>query len=147
MAERDEGLIYYMLDADRHALRIKIGTTCSLNLRLDSVREQTKHRQRPLLLAVEEGGYHLERQLHDRFAPLRLTGEWFRYEGDLREYIATLDNPYAYISDREHLWRFSGGWCSLPVTTASPARAAVTMLPGPAHSVDDVRGVRPPVDF
>jgi hypothetical protein len=124
MAERDEGLIYYVLDADRHALRVKIGTTCSLNVRLYNIRTQTKHRQRPLLLAVEEGGWDLERALHDRFVDLRLTGEWFRYEGSLREYIATLDDPYVYISDREHLWRFSGGWCSLPVRPSDPARYA-----------------------
>lgn len=117
MAKREIGLIYYMLDADRHSQRVKIGTTESLAARILDVRSQTFNRQGPLLLAVEIGGFTREKQLHAQYALQRLTGEWFKYEGQLRDYISTLDHPYAYISDRPELWCFAGGWCGMPVST------------------------------
>ena len=39
------------------------------------------------LLASFPGGVRRERELHRRFAPLRLHGEWFRAEGDLLRFL------------------------------------------------------------
>lgn len=45
------------------------------------------------LLAVIEGDRAEEARLHERFRVLRQRGEWFRDEGELREFIAQLQ-PY-----------------------------------------------------
>ena len=44
------------------------------------------------VLATVSGDYDKEKQLHRRFATLRVDRkrEWFRYEGRLREFIAQL---------------------------------------------------------
>lgn len=44
------------------------------------------------LLAFEPGGYDHESKLHRRFDKLRATGEWFRAEGDLLDYISRIPN-------------------------------------------------------
>ncbi len=49
---------------------------------------------RLILLATIDGGKAEERKLHARFADLRARGEWFRHEGQLADFIASLE-PYA----------------------------------------------------
>lgn len=42
------------------------------------------------LVGVTEGGAKKEKELHRRFKDLHFRGEWFRYEGDLVEYVESL---------------------------------------------------------
>lgn len=139
----DGGLIYYALDASRTAQRLKIGTTINLKQRVEVLKSQTMSTQAPLVLAVEAGGLETEAKLHERFADTRLSGEWFSYEGALREYVAALEHPYAYISDREELWYYARGWCGLPLTTKPPEARAYTIDP----EMDEVEPLPAPIDF
>jgi hypothetical protein len=67
---------------------IKIGTTRNLRHRLNNI--QTSH-PTPLSLAGSVAGdARLERELHRRFAPLRVNGEWFREVDELAVYVANL---------------------------------------------------------
>lgn len=42
------------------------------------------------LLATMEGGRREEKRLHEKFADLCHSGEWFRYEGDLKDFVEGL---------------------------------------------------------
>jgi hypothetical protein len=75
-AGRKNQVVYYMRVGDR----VKIGTTINLQHRM-------AHFNPEELLATETGGHHLERQRHRQFGHLRTTGEWFKYEDDLRAHI------------------------------------------------------------
>lgn len=70
---------------------IKIGLTDDLELRLSSL--QTSSPVEIRLLATQEGDWSLERFLHQRFARLKVRGEWFHPEPDLLHYIANLSDP------------------------------------------------------
>jgi hypothetical protein len=48
---------------------------------------------RLILLAVEDGGAAVEAERHARFAGLRTRGEWFRFEGELSDFVGQLP-PY-----------------------------------------------------
>lgn len=104
------GLVYYVLDATRLGMRLKVGTTTSLADRLKSLVSQTASRQVPIVLALEAGGQELEQQRHEQFADQRVHGEWFRPGGDLAEHIAGLPNPVGWLADRPDLWTYAGGW-------------------------------------
>lgn len=67
---------------------IKIRTTRNVGSRLSSL--QTSSPQPLKLLCVIPGDRSKEKQLHDRFAELRESGEWFRLEGELRGYLESL---------------------------------------------------------
>jgi len=45
------------------------------------------------LLATCVGGVNAERELHDRFADLRIRGEWFRLSDELRAHIQQFTRP------------------------------------------------------
>jgi hypothetical protein len=64
---------------------IKIGLSGNPNNRLASV--QTGHPTKLRMLSVVEGGSKTERELHSRFAHLRLEGEWFAPAEELIEFI------------------------------------------------------------
>jgi hypothetical protein len=104
------GLVYYVLDATRLAQYLKIGFTTDLRKRVTELQGITGCAQPPLVLAVEEGSLTLERERHHEYAELRSHGEWFQYEDPLRKYVSTLEHPFAYLLDRPHLWRWTGGW-------------------------------------
>jgi len=67
---------------------IKIGTTTKLKHRLQNV--QTSHPTPVVLAGAVRGDKRLERELHRRFATLRVNGEWFREVDDLAVYVANL---------------------------------------------------------
>ena len=119
-AYRAEGLVYYVLDATRRALFVKIGFTTNLRRRLDALRGIATSGQVPIVLALEAGGVHLEKQRHNQFAALRSHGEWFRHEDPLRTFLAELEHPFAYLLDRPQLWCWTGGWG--PLTNAAVAQ-------------------------
>ncbi|MEO3860899.1 GIY-YIG nuclease family protein [Acrocarpospora sp. B8E8] len=70
-------LVYYVQFSDR----VKIGTTRNLTQRLLDVPHDR-------LLAIEPGGFTLERSRHAQFAALWVVGEWFRIEEPLTSHIA-----------------------------------------------------------
>jgi hypothetical protein len=113
------GLVYYAMDATRRALYLKIGYTTDLRNRVANLRGTTGSGQVPLIVALEEGSMALERERHDQFAGLRSHGEWFLYEGDLRDHIAVMDHPFAYLLDRPKLWSYAPGWGPLSVAATS----------------------------
>ena len=67
---------------------IKIGTSTNVRKRIKALATGTP--LPPELVAVMAGGAWREKELHRRFAHLRVTGEWFRAGVELMEFIATL---------------------------------------------------------
>jgi hypothetical protein len=71
---------------------IKIGFSMGLNYRLDDLGWATPHELK--LLCAVPGSRSLERELHKRFAPALVKGEWFRPTSELLalvdEYRATV---------------------------------------------------------
>lgn len=74
-------VIYYVRRADG---LIKIGTTRELVNRMSSL--QKEHGDLEVLL-THRGSYAREKELHGQFAGLRVTGEWFRPERELLNWI------------------------------------------------------------
>lgn len=71
---------------------IKIGTTSQLGRRLSALR---RDHGTLTLLATQEGGFTKERALHERFAKLRVEGEWFRSGHLLTKHIKRLASKAA----------------------------------------------------
>jgi hypothetical protein len=140
-----DGLVYYVLDASRIVQYLKIGYTTNLKQRVIDLRGITTSGQSPLVLALEDGGEFAERQRHVEFAELRSHGEWFRYESPLREHVASMDHPFAFMLDRPHLWRWAGGWGPLGPTAANQ-RPYVVVAEDEHERESDVPDL-PPVDF
>ena len=70
---------------------IKIGFTSNLRHRLTSI--ETSSSEEIFILSVIDGARELEQELHRRFWPHRVRGEWFAPVPELLAYIATLP-PY-----------------------------------------------------
>ncbi|MBN9469964.1 MAG: GIY-YIG nuclease family protein [Bosea sp.] len=83
-AVRKGSVVYFF----RSGPFIKIGTTMNLKHRLQNV--QTSHPTPIVLAGSTKGDKRLERELHRRFAALRVNGEWFREVDDLAVYVANL---------------------------------------------------------
>lgn len=86
------GWIYYALGASAREQLVKVGFATDVRRRMNALRRHSPApgRQIPTVLAVELGTLADEADRHTRWAGLRVHGEWFRYEGDLRRYIAGL---------------------------------------------------------
>lgn len=68
---------------------VKIGHTGNVRSRLSAVRTASPE---PVdLVAVIPGDAGAERALHDRFSDWRCSGEWFRFEGPVREWVESLN--------------------------------------------------------
>jgi hypothetical protein len=65
--------------------RIKIGTTVRLSQRLRQL--VAEHGNGLIVLAVTDGDRDIEQALHQRFAGLRIVGEWFEPGDDLLGFI------------------------------------------------------------
>jgi hypothetical protein len=76
----------YFIAAGRGA--VKIGFAHDVESRLQAL--QTSSAEELVLLHYMEGTTADERRLHEKFAELRIRGEWFRHEGFLAEFIVTL---------------------------------------------------------
>lgn len=70
---------------------VKIGTAKQVAQRLAEL--QTGSPGQLVLIAEIEGDRAEEMRLHAQFHSLRERGEWFRYDGALREYIENLKQP------------------------------------------------------
>lgn len=95
-ADPTESLVYYAHRPDTD--RVKIGVSQNLHKRI----RQLSSMAHPVhVLAVEPGGYHLERKRHTRFKTLRLVGsEWFRAAPQLMSWIDRVvsDNGQPYCN-------------------------------------------------
>jgi len=67
---------------------IKIGFSIKVNSRLASLRIGTAKDLR--LLRTMDGTPRHERELHARFHKYRIRGEWFRFTGELRDFVQSL---------------------------------------------------------
>jgi hypothetical protein len=68
---------------------VKIGfTRTPLKYRLAGL--QTAVPEKLVVLAVIDGSAADERALHKRFSSYRLEGEWFQFDGELREFVEGL---------------------------------------------------------
>lgn len=75
-----DGFVYFAVGDDPK--RIKIGTSGKVGRRLQDLRLT--------LIASERGSYTREAEIHERFRSLALGAEWFRYKGELRDYVSRL---------------------------------------------------------
>ena len=64
---------------------IKIGYSDDPLARLEDL-QTAHHEQLRLLMTIADNGT-MEMQLHERFADLRIRGEWFRSEGELEDVL------------------------------------------------------------
>lgn len=72
----------------RSGNKVKIGVATKVNGRISTI--QSGSPAKIELLACIPGGPQMERKMHARFAKLRIRGEWFRYKGELMEYVQSL---------------------------------------------------------
>lgn len=93
LKERREGqnskeCVYFVLAQSSNA--IKIGTTTDIKQRLKAI--QCCQSEPLKLLKFIEGGSQLEAALHQKFRMLHLSGEWFKADKSLLNYIKKLNN-------------------------------------------------------
>ena len=79
-------MIYFILAEEVN--RVKIGFANKPGMRLSKLQTDSPCIVKPL--AYIEGDVAAERELHERFASLRIRGEWFEYGPALRKYVKTL---------------------------------------------------------
>lgn len=88
---RGKAHVYFIQQGDSGA--IKIGCSKNPTQRLQGL--QTGHSEALRLLTCAVGSQAQERALHDRFAHLRVSGEWFRPAEDLLAYIRLVNDRRA----------------------------------------------------
>lgn len=74
-------MVYFILDKKTN--NVKIGHSKDPRRRVKELNPQFNMK----LLCCMSGAQPRERLLHDRFQHLRTANEWFKYEGELKEYI------------------------------------------------------------
>jgi hypothetical protein len=82
----DLGVVYFIQAGSSGP--IKIGKANKLGGRVRGL--QTANAEDLRLLGSVPGGLPKEAELHERFAPLRIRGEWFRPESELLSYVAEI---------------------------------------------------------
>lgn len=80
-------MIYFLKNGDA----VKIGYAASPSLRTDYLQTGSPYRME--VLGAIEGGYEDENALHQRFAHLRISGEWFRLDKEMIFFLADILNP------------------------------------------------------
>ncbi|WP_180958432.1 GIY-YIG nuclease family protein [Vibrio sp. vnigr-6D03] len=83
--------VYFLLDESKGL--VKIGISKNINNRMDAVKREYKTGPLTLLTVVLHGGLTVERSLHKKFSDWLVDGkgrEWFKYEGELVEFIDEL---------------------------------------------------------
>lgn len=83
IAEKASSVVYFI--SDEHNNTVKIGYSNDVSRRLSSL--QTANRRTLRLLGVIPGVKEDESRWHERFASLRLNGEWFRLQPPLTQAI------------------------------------------------------------
>lgn len=84
-----EMLVYFIRNGHKGA--VKIGVTANLSGRLSALSHPMMKELK--LLGTIEGGYGAEKEMHKRFAEYRIKGEWFKFEGKLKEFVESLGKP------------------------------------------------------
>jgi excisionase family DNA binding protein len=69
---------------------VKIGKAGNVEKRLRALQAANPEPLELLATVYDDNGHALERELHRKFAALRTTGEWFRLESELAEFIREL---------------------------------------------------------
>ncbi|RLF35595.1 MAG: hypothetical protein DRN03_04960, partial [Thermoplasmata archaeon] len=82
------GKVYYFMSG--FSDHVKIGYSSSWEKRIEV--HQVGHAWKGKLLLLHDGSYRHEKALHKRFESYKYGGEWFRYEGELKDYIESLRN-------------------------------------------------------
>ena len=82
-------MVYFIQEQGKK--RIKIGSSVNCVSRLNMLQVGSSEELK-LLLEIE-GDANTERQLHERFAHLRVRGEWFRARPELLDFIQAADQP------------------------------------------------------
>ena len=103
---------------------IKIGTTIRLTQRLRAL--ASEHGQGLEVLAVADGSFEVERNLHRRFAHLRKVGEWFEPGDDLLGFIVSDGKPWDGSDEAEPLDQ--GTMIRVSAGFAQTFRKACTLL-------------------
>lgn len=80
--------VYFIYNRDEET--IKIGKSVYPGSRLQELQRMTKSKLE--LLKCIKGGRQEEKEHHERFSDFRIHGEWFTYDGLLREYVESLPN-------------------------------------------------------
>lgn len=80
----NNGSVVYFMKSQATGL-IKIGRTCSLGSRLNSIKQASGSEVD--LLGSFAGGNREEKVVHGMFSHLRVIGEWFRPDQELTDYI------------------------------------------------------------
>lgn len=89
IAERDGSQVYFARAGDR----IKIGWSRRVGARIAQL--QTGSPEPVTLAATTTGGRAQERKLHERFAHLRVAGEWFQAGQELLDHIRSITGEWA----------------------------------------------------
>lgn len=115
---------YFITQGDDYC---KIGVTKNITHRMSGL--QTSSPQKLHLRKTLQGD--VERSMHDRFSHLRVRGEWFRYEGALREFV---ERPTRACSPIDASVFACGGrspdGCEvLSISSGVPSRAAMGGTP------------------
>lgn len=87
--------VYFVLNESGH---VKIGSSWSPHRRLSTL--QTGSADRLTLIGAVPGDAETERAWHSRFAPLNVGGEWFAYEGELKDAITTVCSEVGAMVER-----------------------------------------------
>lgn len=128
-AEIGLGLVYYAADVTRWGTHIKIGHTQDLRQRIRQLGPQyTSSGQRPILVALEEGGLAVERERHQQFRAEHAYGEWFHPVGALADYLITLDKPDDFLRTHRHLWPCAQGWGPVPFLSSGLTSTRTTSV-------------------
>lgn len=91
-------MIYFIF----HNGHIKIGVSVDPWSRLASL--QTAHHEQLEMLAIMPGDQAAEREIHRRFAGLRASGEWFRDNPELREFIRRARDNHPELQAAPRRW-------------------------------------------
>ncbi len=91
LLSNSSAFIYFVLNADSNA--IKIGKARDLGKRLKSLQTSspaTLQLLKAIQVNCEKEAVEMESKLHRKFTHLRITGEWFRAEKELLDYLSNL---------------------------------------------------------
>jgi len=88
LPKRGESIIYFLKAEDTD--RIKIGYSKNVRNRLRSLKSESPVKLR--LVTYIKGDIEKESEIHSRFERYRIGGEWFKFEGELKDYILNLKN-------------------------------------------------------
>ena len=92
LLNKHQEVVYFIQQIDNQNGAIKIGVSFNPVKRLAQL--QTTSPDKLDFIGVIRGGYQLETELHHKFSHLNLTGEWFRADDSLLEFIDTNAMPF-----------------------------------------------------